>query len=286
MPQSANLLGILFALCSAFVWGGGDFAGGFASRRSSHFQVLVLSALSGLVILIVAALISREALPGTHSIIFAVLGGVSGALGISALYKALAIGPAALVAPTAAVVGASLPVVYSGFSDGWPPALVLLGFGLAFTGIWILSAASNVLEPEFSRQGLSLACLAGIGFAGFFTFLGQVEPGKFFTPLIVARLLTFCTGLLLIKINRLPLVALSSNPHALLAGILDASGNLLYILAKQHVRLDTAVVLASLYPASTVLLASLVFKEKVSIRHWPGLIICLIAIVLITLGSS
>jgi drug/metabolite transporter (DMT)-like permease len=283
MIFSAKLLGIFFALSSAVVWGSGDFSGGYASRRCSQYQVLALSALSGLVLLIVAAIITQEVFPSTQSIWFAVFAGLSGALGISALYRALAIGPAALVAPTAAVIGASLPVVYSGFFEGWPVPTTLLGFGLALTGIWILSSASDTLEQTLSRRGFILASLAGAGFAGFFTLLGQVEPGKYFTPLIIARASTLTTGLILIRIHRLPLPALTSNLPALLAGILDASGNLFYILAKQYVRLDTAVVLASLYPASTVLLSSLIFKENVTRRHWLGLFVCLLAVALISL---
>jgi drug/metabolite transporter (DMT)-like permease len=126
-----------------------------------------------------------------------------------------------------------------------------------------------------------LACLAGIGFGGFLIFLGLVDPGKIFTPLIVSRCMTLCVGLLLIKLNRLPLPALSSNPTALLAGVLDAGGNLFYVLARQYTRLDIAALLSSLYPASTVILAGLILKEKISFRQGVGVGVCLAAIVLI-----
>ncbi len=282
MLLPANLLGIIFALTSAFVWGSGDFAGGYATRRSSQFQVLAMSAFSGLVVLIIAVVLWREALPSTRSMLWAMLGGISGALGIAAFYRALSMGHTASIAPTAAVIGAALPVVVSGFTEGLPASTKLLGFGLAFAGIWLVSAGST-RQGRVSRQGFLLACLAGIGFGGFFIFLGQVDRGKIFTPLIIARSLTLCTGLILIKLKRLPLLSLTSNPPALLAGVLDAGGNLFYILSKQFTRLDIAAVLSSLYPASTVLLASLILKEKVSRSQGVGVLICLVAIVLITL---
>jgi drug/metabolite transporter (DMT)-like permease len=276
----ANILGIVLALISAAVWGGGDFSGGYASRRSSPFHVLALAALSGLLILIAAALLGRETFPSPRGILFAALGGISGALGIAAFYRALSMGYVATVAPTAGVISAVLPVVIGIFTQGLPAPTKLVGFGLALVGIWLVSAASSS-AGRISSWGFFLACLAGVGFGGFLTFLGLVDPGKIYTPLIVSRSMTLVIGLLLIKLNRMPLPSLTSNPTALLAGVLDAGGNLFYIMARQYTRLDIAALLSSLYPASTVLLAGIILKEKVSFRQGMGVVMCLAAILLI-----
>jgi uncharacterized membrane protein len=68
-----------------------------------------------------------------------------------------------------------------------------------------------------------------------------------------------------------------------LNGTLDLSGNLFFILASQAGRLDVSAVLSSLYPGSTVMLASLILKERISGRQWAGILTALIAIVLFTL---
>ncbi len=282
MSLPANLLGILFALTSACVWGGGDFSGGLATRRSNQFQVLVLSALSGIVMLVLFALLRQETLPSLRGAGFAMLAGVFGALGIAALYRALSMGITASVAPIAAVIGAAMPVAFSALTESLPPVTRLAGFGLAFLGIWMLSQTSGG-EKAVSRPALLLACLAGVGFGGFFILVALVEHGKIFTPLIITRCVSLLTGLLLLKVNRLPLPALNSNPTALLAGLLDAGGNVFYVLAKQFTRLDVAAVLSSLYPALTVILASIVLKEKVSGGQWLGLLVCLAATILITI---
>lgn len=277
-----EFLGIVLALISAVIWGGGDFTGGYASRRSSQYHVLTLSALSGLALLVIAGFIWREPFPSQPGILLAMLAGASGALGIAALYYTLSLGHAASVAPIVGVIGAAVPVLITSFIDGVPPLPKLLGFGLALAGIWLVSAATTA-ESRLPRRELGLACLAGVGFGGFFVFLGLVEPGKVITPLIIARCLTFLTGLALIWLNRLPAPSLAASPVALLAGILDVGGNFFYILARQFTRLDIAAVLASLYPASTVLLAFLILKEKVAPLQWIGVLICLAAIALIAI---
>ncbi len=280
MPATA--LGIFFALTSAAVWGSGDFSGGFATRRSSQYHVLALSAFSGIVLLVALAIFGREAWPSPAGWLWAGLGGVSGALGIACLYRALSLGHAAAVAPTTAVISAVLPVVVGALSAGLPGASQLAGFAVAVPGLWLVSAPAQD-GPKVSRPELVLAVLAGLGFGGFFVFIGQVERGYVYTPLVIARSLTLITGLLLIVGRRLPLPALNSNPIALLAGVLDAGGNIFYVLARQYTRLDIAAVLSSLYPAATVLLAWLVLKERIARRQWIGALLCVAAVALIAL---
>ncbi len=278
--MNGSLLGILFALTSAAVWGGGDFSGGVATRRSHQFQVLVLSAFSGLVVLLVLALLKGESLPSIQGTVYAMGAGLTGALGLACLYRALSLGHAANVAPTAAVVGAMLPVGFTAFREGLPPLTQVLGFTLALLGIWLVSRTS-LHDTEASRQGFILAILAGLGFGGFFILLAQVESGLVYTPLILARSITLLTALLLLLIGHLPLVSPTRNPVALLAGVLDAGGNIFYLLAKEYTRLDIAAVLSSLYPASTVLLAYVLLKERITRYQWVGVIVCLAAIALI-----
>lgn len=273
--------GILLALLSAMVWGSGDFSGGLAARRSGEFQVLMLSSLSGVVLLIALAIFSREHLPPIGSLSWAGLAGFAGALGIAALYRGLSFGQAAAVAPTAAVLTAALPVVFGAFVEGLPRAPQLGGFVLAGTGIWLVARAST--HAPASRAGLKLAVLAGVGFGAFLIFIAQVQRDLVFGPLAVARCVTLATAVGIILVRRQSIPSLGSNPIALVAGVLDAGGNILYMLARQYTRLDVAAVLSSLYPVATVVLARVVLAEPVSGAQWAGAGVCLIAVVLITI---
>jgi drug/metabolite transporter (DMT)-like permease len=277
-----NLIGTLFALAAAAVWGSGDFSGGVATRKASPFQVLALSAISGVVILVLAALIWHESFPSTRGILFSLGAGVSGAVGIASLYYALSLGNSAIAAPTSAVLGASFPVIFTAFTQGMPSSLKVIGFMLAILGIWLVSSSGGEKNIHANKAFL-LSLLSGLAFGGFFICIAQVEPGKVFTPLIIARSAMFLAGLLLLAGNKLSFPSPKVHPIAVLAGVLDASGNVLFLLAKQFARLDTAVVLSSLYPAGTILLARFILKETITIKQWLGIAACLGAIALISI---
>jgi len=278
-----HLLGPLSALASAVVWGSGDFAGGFAARRSSQYQVVALASLSGLLALLLLAFGRREAIPSLTSVGWASLAGVSGAIGMAALYRGLAGRRAAVVAPTAGVVGAAVPVVVSFVMEGIPGRLHIAGIALGMLGIWLVSKSLPSKEGA-AEGGLGVGILAGLGFGGFFVLVAQVQPGLLFSPLVVAKLAALCAALLVLGLQRQRLPAPAGNPVALLAGVLDAGGNVLYLLATQLTRLDIAAVLASMYPGSTVILSGVILHEQISARQWLGVGLCLAGVGLIALG--
>ncbi|WP_433968219.1 EamA family transporter [Tunturiibacter gelidiferens] len=70
---------------------------------------------------------------------------------------------------------------------------------------------------------------------------------------------------------------------AIATALLDTSGNLLYIAATRAGRLDVAAVLASLYPASTILLAAWALRERPTRRQGLGMVVAAAAVVMITL---
>ncbi len=278
----ANLIGIFFALTSAAVWGGGDFSGGQAARKSHQYQVLLLAALSGILVLVVSALIRGEGLPTRHNLLWGGLAGAAGALGMAALYKALSMGNTASVAPTSAITCALIPVTFGLITSGLPSPAKLAGFAIAFIGIGLLSRTPTEGGQDF-RRGMLLAFLSGIGFGGFFLFIAQVEKGQVFVPVLVARTVTLVIAFIMLRLSHLPMPGIRANPVAVLAGVLDTGGNVFYLLATQFTRLDIAALLSSFYPAGTVILARVLLKEKVTRSQLAGIILCLLALALIIL---
>jgi drug/metabolite transporter (DMT)-like permease len=285
--NNPELLAVAYGLASAAVWGAGDFSGGLATKRGNVYLVVTLSQLVGLGCLLALALLLEGALPSLRDLLFGALAGLGGVVGILALYTGLARGRMGVVAPTTAVLSASIPVVVGIVTEGIPPLMVLLGFGLAVTAVWLLSGGGKA--DGIRRDELGLAFLAGLGFSLFFVFIDQISTGIIFWPLTVARIAS--VPLLLLFIlgrRRWQGIQVTKLPHNLLpiialSGILDSGGNYFFALAAQSGRLDIAAVLASLYPASTVLLARLILKETLGSRQWLGVAVALVALILIAL---
>jgi uncharacterized membrane protein len=270
-------LGILSALTSAVIWGSGDFTGGLAARRTQPVHVLMLASLSGLLILIPAALLRREVLLTPSSVLWAALAGVSGGLGIAILYRALSTGPAALVAPTAGVVGAAVPMVVGSVLEGLPTGAQWVGLLLGLSGIWFVSRVADP-KNDSAQAPLVLAFLAGLAFGAFFVFMAQVERGPVFVPLVVAKLSAFGLAVLILFVQRRSFRPSAVNHLPFLAGVLDAGGNLFFLLALQYSRLDIAAVISSMYPAATVVLARVVLRERASRMQAVGVGLCLLAV--------
>ncbi len=280
--MSSPGLGILFGLASALVWGSGDYCGGRAALHGKPVQATFLAALSGLVMLSLAAIARGEALPSLIGAVWAIMAGIAGMLGIAALYGGLAVGNASLVAPTAAVVGAVAPLGVSLFFEGWPSFAQLGGLMLGLIGIWLVSRPAEGTGGT-TRRGFGLAILAGISFGSFFVLLAQTEREQIVITLVLAKAAALGAAALWLWMQRSRLPSPTDNPLGLWAGVLDAGGNVLYLLAVNFTRLDVAAVTASMYPATTVLLSALLLRQKISRAQLFGLLLCLSALALLAI---
>lgn len=278
--MTPHILGVLCALLSAVIWGTGDFTGGIATRSKNQYQVLFLASIPGIAVLAVFAVAFNEGIPSVNDALWAFSAGLSGALGIASLYKGLSLGNAASVAPIAAVIGAGLPVVFSLFEFGLPGLVQILGFIMAIMGIWLVSRPPGG-QRHATKQELLLAMIAGIGFGCFFTLIAQVDKRLVFLPLVISKIAAIILAVTALFFRRESLPSMKGNSIALVTGLFDAGGNIFFMLAKQYTRLDVAAVLASMYPAITVILAWLIMREKVCASQWQGVVLCIIAIALI-----
>lgn len=278
-----ELLAVIYGLLSSTCWGAGDFSGGFATKRSPVYAVILVSQLFGTSLLILMAFLFSETIPSLNSLVFGGIAGICNIFGLVALYRGLANGRMGIVAPVAAVIAALLPVLVSFLSEGIPAIQKIIGFGAAFLAVWLLTRSGGSHEPIRLRE-LKLPIFAGIVFSVFFTLIGRASREAVFWPLIVAKIASIIV-LIVFAGWRRHCIAPAKNQIMLLGfiGIIDAIGSLFFALAAQVGRLDIATVLSSLYPAVTVLLAWIILKERLSRQQWAGVIAALMALSLIAL---
>ncbi len=280
--MTSELASILYALASGLTWGTGDFSGGLASRRLPVFIVIILAQCIGVICLLSVIVLIAEPFPQWPDLLLGTGGGIAGVIGLTAFYQGLANSPMGIVAPVAAAISAMLPVLASFVFAGLPAMPQLIGLALAIAAIWTISQGGETASMQFDQ--LKLPAIAGLGFAGFFILIDQVSKGVIFWPLLAARCVTCALLLCLILVKRRWQTPSRQHvPVLILAGVGDTAGNAFFALAANAGRLDIAAVLASLYPATTVLLAWLILKERLNRKQWRGVIAALIAVILMAL---
>ena len=279
MPVTAQYIPAAYSLTAVGVWGASDFLGGVGARRVNAFLFTAIVHISGLVVIGALALIAREPFLANTSVVWSLISGAAGGMALALFYRSLAGGKMGLVAPVAAVLGAAIPTLVTAFAEGFPGYRHVLGFILAGIGVWLISRT----EDDAGRpEGLGMAVLAGIGFAGFYLCVHQAGNSS---PLWIAACsrsgALLVTGSIVLFGRHLRAVPTPVLGIAVVAGILDITGSAVFIRASQIGRLDDAVVLSSLYPAITVLLARVFLHEHFSRARTIGMVAALAAVPMI-----
>ncbi len=278
MALPPQIVPVACSLAAVFAWGTSDFLGGYASRRASAFQLTTIAHGSGLVFMTAIALLTRAPFPSAHAVKWGFVAGLAGGAALAIFYRALAAGKMGLTAPIAAVLGAGIPTTFAIITEGLPGNARLAGFFLAVMGIWLISRAQDGTRPE----GIGLALFSGLGFAGFFLCIKQAGDGSALWIAACSRVASFLlTGLIALITRDLRRIDPGVGRIGILAGFLDISGSVLFVRACQLGRLDTAVVLTSLYPVVTVILARVLLKERLTPWKMLGMVTALIAVPLI-----
>ncbi len=277
--MSPEAAAIAFGLLSGVCWGSGDFAGGVATRRSGVYGVVIATQVIGLIVYAGLALIQSTPISVMGDLMWGVLSGVSGVIGLAALYQALSSSKMGVVAPVAALVTAIVPVIASAILEGLPGVQQVIGFAVALVAVWFLSKGDlgHVHLPD-----LVLPVIAGLGFGFAFVCIDFFSEGSILWPLSVARVASILfLSVIALRQGQSLWPAPSALMWTLLAGIISAAAGGFFALATKHGRLDIAAVLGALYPAATVLLARFVLRERLNRLQWLGVSAALAAIVLI-----
>ena len=315
-PEEPIVVTIL-ALAAAVLYGTADFLGGVASRRASVFAVLALTVPAGAVVMVVVALLGQvPALGGLlghgglgspasigdwSAVGWAAASGVCGAAGLIAFYAGFASAPISVVAPVAALFSAVLPVGVA-IAGGERPARTVIAGGLICLVAIVMVSAQPVDHPSRGPDGtqpgeggirlmtrgrlraLGYGAAAGAGFGLFFIFLKNAGQSGVLWPVAISRSAgtVVAFGIALATRTRPRLGRGGITAVALISGAIDAAANVCYVLATRAGLFGLAVVITSLYPGITVLLARVLLGERMRWLQRAGLLLAAVGVVLVT----
>ncbi len=287
----------LLALLAAALWGGGDFSGGMGVKHGggtmgAALRVVLLSHAMSFAVLLAAARLRGDVFPHGAVLAWGIGAGVAGGLSLALFYIALSRGAMGASAAVSGLLAAAIPAAVSISGEGSPGALRVAGFVLAGMAIWLIAAGPNAEAVKADAGTVWMSVVAGAGFGVYFVALKMAGSAGLVWPMATARMgsISVCSVVLLgllaktrsrgegaAKVNKAVVLWCMST------ALLDTSGNMLFIAATRAGRLDVAAVLASLYPASTILLAAWTLSERPTRRQGLGMGVAAAAVVMITL---
>lgn len=285
----------VLALLSSVTYGAADFLGGVASRRASTTAVVIVSQLAGLVWLAVAMPLLPPTSVRVVDLAWGGAAGLSGGIGVALLYRGLAVGPMSIVAPVTAVFAVIVPVVVGILSGESLSMLTGAGIVLAATAIVLVgqtgsdpafapSAANGRRAPSLSAVPIAIAAGVVIGF--FLVTLERTPAEAGMWPLVAARAVSISLfGIAALARPAQQSMSQTAAVTSIVGGSADMLANVLYLVAVRQGQLSVIATLASLYPASTVLLARLVLGERLGFQQKLGVVGAVIAAAMIVHGA-
>jgi len=313
---------LILALAAAVLYGTADFMGGVAARRASAFSVMAVTEPAGAVVVLVVALAgltvarggglgAAAAFGSWGGVAWAAAGGIVGAAGLIAFYSGFASAPMSVVAPVSALVSTVLPVGVAIAGGERPGPAVIAGAAACLAAIVLVSADSGGANAEGADsggagrlRGLAYGVAAGAAFGLFFVFLKNAGHSAVLWPVTISRVTGSVVALVALAVaGARPLWRGGTGgggggggggaAHgagagrrllgiALISGVVDAAANVCYILATRAGEFGLAVVITSLYPGMTVLLARLLLRERMRAVQQFGLLLAAAGVVLVT----
>ena len=271
----------LLAVVASIVYGSADFLCGLASRRTSALTVLTLSQSVGFFVVLGAIPFFPVARAATSDLAWGAAAGIAGAVGVGLLYYALAIGAMSIVAPVTAVFAALVPFL-AGIAQGErPTGLAMAGVALAIVAIVLVSWNPADAPPHAAAtRSLAIAVLSGMFMGLFLVALDGASDEAGLWTIVIARIasLAFLLPIALVRGIRPPK---DSVAPIIAGGVLDMTATILYLLAVTRGMLSIVATLLSLYPAATVILALIVYRERLGVLQWCGVVGAIAAVGLI-----
>jgi len=282
----------VMALLSSVLYGIADFLGGIGSRRAPAVVVTAWFQVAGVLPLVLWASLApgETRLP---DLAWGAAAGAAGGSGVLLLYRALASGVVSVAAPLISMIALCVPVLFGLLDGERPGVLPIAGIGLGIVAVSLISGHGGPdgegahARPRATARLAALvpAFASGVLIGLFLVCLGRVGAGSSGWPLVAGRGTATVLAFALLALSRAPLRPPASTHAPILGGALtDVTANVLYLLAVQRAPMSVVATLVSLAPATTVVLAQWLLRERLGTRQRWGVALALVAIVMLSRG--
>jgi len=279
----------LLALLSAVLIGSADFLGGMTSRSANGIRLATAISAVGLPLALVGALAVPADAVSRADVVWSLLAGIFVSVGLGCFYLGMGRGLISVVAPLAAVTGAVIPVVYAVARGERPGPVAVVGLVAALVAVGVVSMAPSQPHPDVAVADatvLFLALAAGLLFGLFYVAFSRVSDDAGMWPVAIER--SSATAALVVfalVATRGPFGADAKLARVVVViAVLEIAATVLVLLALQRGPIAIASVVASLYPVTTVILAGVVLRERLSRLQYAGVVCALLAVVLVSTG--
>jgi drug/metabolite transporter (DMT)-like permease len=279
------VVAVALGLAAGISWGIADFLGGLKTRQLNVLLVLLVSQAFGALLIAALIVLRGQGPPELHYLVWGVLGGVAGLVGLAAFYRGMTVGAMAVVAPISAT-GAAIPVTVGIATGDRPGAIQVVGLVLALAGVVLASREMDEggAGPKVAA-GVGLALLAALGFGGFFVGLDAASDGDVLWALMAARWFDVLLLVAFALVMRPSLRMTTRDLRDIAAvGLFDVAANALFAYASAEGLLSLVSVLAALYPVVTIFLARLILRESLRPSQAAGVALALAGVAAIAAG--
>lgn len=279
-------MAIVFALVSAACYGTSDFCAGLLSRRyAAEPASALIIALELLGSALAVALYPGHG-PSVRAIAWGAVSGLGGGAGTLFLYRGLAAGAMAVVGTLSGVLAAVVPVLVGLAIGNHLTTGEAIGIVIAVPAIALVSWQPHAEDTAGARTAALYGVLAGCGFALLFIGLDRAGTRAGAWPLLPGQATGFCVvaPFALRKLAHAGRPELRDLPYVLSSGVLASAAVLFFLVATGHGELSIVAVIASLYPAFTVLLARGFLSERWSRTQALGLFVAAASVALVSVS--
>jgi drug/metabolite transporter (DMT)-like permease len=284
---TAIATGVALSVLSAVALGSADFIGGRAARTGKIVTIVAVMQAAGLVAVGLLILLVAPPLPSVTTVTFGLVAGLANVLGLSALYRGLAMGSMAVVAALSTVGSVAIPFAFSVIVLGTSPRLTqMLGVGLVLSASVVMAALSG---RSLSRTAFMFGLVAALSFGVYFILLSRAASAGLWALLTsrasaVTALLVFESTTVLVGggVRRIRFDRRDSWLAA--AGVLDLLGSGFVVAALRFLPVGLIVPITGAYPVATALLARAFLRERLPVLAYGSVALALIGIALIGQG--